>query len=145
MRINGEWLLFDDGVVRLVIRGEILGADGLWNPAEFLVDTGADRTVFSAPVLTTLSLQPLATQEGIGGVGGMARSVIVETQVRFRREEGGSRVVFRGQYAALTELETLETSVLGRDITGLFALIIDRLGDVVCLIGQRHRYTIEQR
>ena len=72
----------------------------------------------------------------------MARSVIVETQVRFSREEGGSRVVFRGQYAAVPELESLETSVLGRDITGLFALIIDRPGDVVCLIRQRHQYTI---
>ena len=128
--------------MRPVIRGEILGGDGLWNPAEFLVDRGADRTVVSASVLTALRPQPVATQEGIGGVGGMARSVIVETQVRFSREEGGSRVVFRGQYAAVPELESLETSVLGRDITGLFALIIDRPGDVVCLIGQRHQYTI---
>jgi hypothetical protein len=36
-------------------------------------------------------------------------------------------------------------SVLGGDITGLFAVIVDRPGDVVCLLGQRHRYTIEQR
>ena len=145
MRIDGEWLLFDDGVVRPVIRGEILSSDGSWVQAPFLVDTGADRTVFSAPVLEALHLEPVATQEGIGGVGGMARSVIVETQVRFRREEGGSRVVFHGQYAAVTELEPLEISVLGRDIIGLFALIVDRPGDVVCLLGQRHRYVIEQR
>jgi predicted aspartyl protease len=145
MRIDGEWLLFDDGVVRLVIPGQILSGHGSWVRAPFLVDTGADRTVFSAPVLEALHLESVATQEGIGGVGGIARSVIVETQVRFRREEGGSRVVFRGQYAAVTELETLEISVLGRDITDLFALIVDRPGDVVCLIGQRHRYTIESR
>jgi hypothetical protein len=34
------------------------------------------------------------------------------------------------------------SSVLGRDITGLFAVIVDRPGDLVCLVGQRHRYSI---
>jgi hypothetical protein len=28
------------------------------------------------------------------------------------------------------------------DITGLFAVIVDRPGDLVCLVGQRHRYSI---
>ena len=41
MRIGGEWLLFNDGVVRPVIRGEILTAYGRWQQAEFLVDTRA--------------------------------------------------------------------------------------------------------
>jgi len=36
-------------------------------------------------------------------------------------------------------------SVLGRDITGLFALIVDQPGHVICLLRQRHWYTIEQR
>src|SRR5262249_24961097 len=44
MRINGEWLLFDDDILRPVIRGEILTEAGAWQHAEFLVDTGADRT-----------------------------------------------------------------------------------------------------
>jgi hypothetical protein len=52
--------------------------------------------------------------------------------------------VFRWQYAAVTELEALDISVLGRDITGLFAVIVDRPHDVVCLVGHQHRYTIEQ-
>lgn len=55
MRINGEWLLFDDGVRRPVIRGEILTGAGSWEAAEFLVDTGADRTVFSAPTWSVRS------------------------------------------------------------------------------------------
>jgi hypothetical protein len=55
-----------------------------------------------------------------------------------------SKVVFRGLYVAVTELEALDISVLGRDITNLFAVIVDRLHDVVCLLGQRHRYRIEQ-
>lgn len=144
MRINGEWLLCDDGIVRPVIRGEILAANGTWQRAEFLVDTGADRTVLSAATLAMLGLQPLVTEERIGGLGGAAKSVAVETQVRLTREEAG-KVVFRSQYAAVTELEALDMSVLGRDITGLFAVIVDQPHDVVCLLRDRHRYTIEQQ
>ena len=143
MRINGEWLLFDDGIVRPVIRGEILASNGSWESAEFLVDTGADRTVFSAPALAALHLQSIVTPDRLSGLGGVADSVVVETQIRFYRETG-STVVCRGQYAAVTELEALDVSVLGRDITGLFVVIVDRPGNVVCLLGQRHRYTLEQ-
>jgi hypothetical protein len=53
--------------------------------------------------------------------------------------------VFRGQYAAVTELEALDMSVLGRDITGLFAVVVDEPGSVVCLLRQQHHYTINQR
>jgi len=34
-------------------------------------------------------------------------------------------------------------SVLGRDILNLFACIIDRPGDVVCLLTGEHRYRVE--
>jgi predicted aspartyl protease len=144
MRIDGEWLLCDDGIIRPVIRGEILTANGAWQRAEFLVDTGADRTVFSAATLAVLGLQPLMAQDRIGGLGGVAESVVVETQVRLTREEAG-KIVFRGRYAAVTDLEALDMNVLGRDIAGLFAVVVDRPGNVVCLLGQRHRYTIEPR
>jgi hypothetical protein len=143
MQINGEWLLFDDGIVRPVIRGEILTNDGFWQPAEFLVDTGADRTVFSAATLSKLGLQSIVPQERIGGLGGLADSVVVETQIRLTRETA-STVVFRGQFAAATEVASLDVSVLGRDIMGLFAVIVDQPREVVCLLGQRHGYTIEQ-
>jgi hypothetical protein len=52
-------------------------------------------------------------------------------------------VVFRGQYAAVMERAALDMSVLGRDITGLFVLIVDQPGNVICLLGQRHWYAIE--
>ena len=139
MRIDGEWLLCDDGILRPVIRGEILASDGTWQRAEFLVDTGADRTV-----LASLRLQPVVTHARLGGVGGVVNSVVVETQVRLTREESG-KVVLRGQYAAVTELQALDMSVLGRDIAGLFAVVVDRPGNLVCLLGQRHHYTIEAR
>jgi Aspartyl protease len=144
MRIDGEWLLCDDGVRRPIIRGEILTGSGSWEPTEFLTDTGADRTVFSASLLAVLHLQAAVSQHRLGGVGGLADAVVVETQIRFNHEEA-RKVVFRGQYAAVTNLEILDISVLGRDITRLFAVIIDQPGDIVCLLGQRHQYTILQR
>jgi hypothetical protein len=144
MQINGAWSLFDDGTERPVVRGAALAGNNRWVAAEFLVDTAADRTVFSAGLLANLHLQPFPAQERLGGLGGVTPSVIVETQLRFRREVGSGSVVFRGQFAAVTELEALDISVLGRDIIGLFALIVDQPGHVVCLLGQRHRYRIEQ-
>jgi len=141
MQINGEWLLCDDGVVRPVIRGEILTNERLWQPAEFLVDTGADRTVFSAATLSKLGLQPIVVQERLGGLGGLIDAVVVATQIQ-RTRETGSKAVFRSQYAAVTAVEALDICVLGRDITGLFTVLVDQPGNLVCLLGQRHRYTI---
>jgi hypothetical protein len=50
--------------------------------------------------------------------------------------------MFRGEFAALADPDALDMSVLGRDITGLFAVIVDRPGNTVCLVGQQHRYSI---
>lgn len=144
MRINGVWYVGEDSISRPVIRGEVLTSNGVWIKAPFLVDTGADLTVLSAAILADVQLQPLVSQDRLGGVGGIANSIAVETQIRFSRETGG-KVTFRGQYAAVTEVESLDVSVLGRDIMGLFSVIVDQPGNVVCLLGQRHRYTIEQQ
>ncbi len=141
MRINGNWHLCDDRLVRPVIWGEILAADGSWLKARFLVDTGADRTVFSADILDSLQFQPIENLDRLSGVGGMAESVLVDTQIRLAHEDAG-KAVFRGQYAGFTDPKSLDMSVLGRDILNLFSLIVDRQGDTVCLLGQKHSYTI---
>lgn len=141
MQIVGEWLLCDDGIERPVLRGGALAGDGRWVPVPFLLDTGADRTVFSARVLKALGLPPVPTNEGIGGVGGLVSSVVLETMLRLRCEDG-SRATFVGQYAGVTAPDALDMSVLGRDVIGLFAVIVDRPGSLVCLLGQRHRYQI---
>jgi hypothetical protein len=143
MRIEGKWLLCDDGVQRPVIPGEILAENGSWESTEFLLDTGADRTVFSAATRTKLALVPLASQDGVGGLGGIAESVVGETQIRLTRETASS-VLFRGQYAAVPQVDALDIDVLGRDITGLFAVVVHQPRGVVCLLSQRHRYRIEQ-
>ena len=143
MRINGEWLLCDDGIVRPVIRAELLAGDGAWKAVEFLVDIGADRTVLNADMLSKLSLPMLEAAEGLSGLGGGTDSVEIETKLHLRRDTG-SPVVFNSRFAAVTDPGALDLSVLGRDITDLFAVIIDRPGNVVCLLSQRHRYAIVQ-
>lgn len=144
MRINGVWHLCDDGMLRPILRGEIQAADGSRVKVLFLVDTGADRTAFSADVLAALDLQVMESPDRLAGVGGVAESVIVETQIRFTHEDGG-KAIFRGQMAAFTHLEALDMCVLGRDILNLFAVIVDRQGDTVGLLGQQHGYTIGKR
>ena len=142
MRIDGEWSVGDDGIARPVIRGEIRSTDGSWVRAPFLIDTGADLTVLCAAVLRLLRLPFERSSDRIGGVGGMASSVSVETTIRVVRD-GRTGVLFRGQFAAVTELEALDTCVLGRDITGLFSVIVDQPANIVCLLRERHRYSIE--
>ena len=142
MLFFGEWHLCDDEVVRPIFRGEVLAGDGSWRAVEFLLDTGADRTVFSANVLETLTLRSRKPDEKVGGIGGIVDSVIVGTEIRLTREDD-SKVIFRGEYAACTQQEALDMSVLGRDILEMFAVIVDRSHDLVCLLGARHRYRIE--
>jgi hypothetical protein len=44
----------------------------------------------------------------------------------------------------VTEVDALDVCVRGRDITELFAVVVDKPGDLVCILSQRHRYTIER-
>jgi len=37
MQINGVWLICDDGVVRPLVRGEVLAGNGAWEGVEFLL------------------------------------------------------------------------------------------------------------
>lgn len=143
MLISGTGHMCDDGIIRPVMQAEIQARDGSWVKAPLLVDTGADRTVFSADVLQALHLQPVVAESQLGGVGGVARAIIVETRIRLTHENHG-KVMLRGQYAAITETAALDMSVLGRDVTNLFATIVDWPQRVICLLGQRHRYMLIQ-
>ena len=143
MRIDGEWYVGDDGVARPVILAEVQAADGSWVRAPFLLDTGADRTVLSAAIVGLLDRPYGKSAERIGGLGGVVPSVAIDTAIRLTRE-GGGKILLRGHYVAVTELEALDMCVLGRDVMGLFAVIIDQPGNTICLLGQRHRYAIEQ-
>jgi predicted aspartyl protease len=143
MLISGTWHLCDDGIIRPVIHAEIQAADDAWVKAPLLVDTGADRTVFSVDILRALRLEPVSTEARLGGIGGVASAIIVETRIRLTHESH-QKIMLRGQYAAVTDMQTLDMSVLGRDVTNLFSLIIDWPKGLVSLLGQRHQYTISQ-
>jgi hypothetical protein len=141
MRIDGQWYLCDDEIVRPIVSGEILTGDGSWLKVLFLVDIGADVTALSADVLRVLGLPTRERPDRLGGVGGIAGSVALSTQIRLLCDDGG-KAVFRGEFSAFTSPEALDMSVLGRDILDLFAVIADRQGTVVALIRDRHRYRI---
>jgi hypothetical protein len=141
MRINGEWYLCDDGVVRPIVRGELLARDGSWLDVEFLLDIGAYRTVLVADLLRWLAPGGPIGQP-LNGLGGTAASVNVATAIRLSTDQG-NKIVLRGQFAAVTESAALDMCVLGRDITSMFAVIVDQPQNVICLLSQRHRYRIE--
>ncbi|MGI9303659.1 MAG: hypothetical protein ACR2RB_13305 [Gammaproteobacteria bacterium] len=52
---------------------------------------------------------------------------------------------FGQKYAACTDPEALDMSVLGRDILEMFALVVDRRTDLIAIIGGQHHYTIAVR
>lgn len=67
MIFRGLWLVCDDSTVRPVIRGEVLAANGDWVKVLFLLDTGADRTVFSANVWEALGQEGTTPTHGLAG------------------------------------------------------------------------------
>jgi len=110
-------------------------------PVELLVDVGADRTVFTAGFLATLALTQIPATQQLGGVGGTTPTVAIETELRVPLD-GGASIKFQGRFAGFTDPGALDTCVLGRDIMNLFAVIVDRPGNIVCMIGRGHRYAI---
>ncbi|HEX4592449.1 MAG TPA: retropepsin-like aspartic protease [Gemmataceae bacterium] len=141
MVIPGEWLDCDDGVVRPVLLGFVGHADGSWSRVRFLLDTGADRTVFTADVLDRSGLSPVGSRDQLDGLGGTSPSVQVATSIVLLTIDG-TPVVFRGQYAALTTVGALDMSVIGRDLLNEFVVIVDRPAGRVLLVGQNHSYQI---
>jgi hypothetical protein len=129
-------------MIRPVILADVLNGQGDWITTSFLVDTAADRTVFSNDVLRLLQLTPVESSDQLSGVGGTAESVVIETQIRFTKTDG-EKVLFRGQFAGFCHHDAIEMSVLGRDILNLFAVIVDRPSDRICLVGGNHRYVIQ--
>src|SRR5262245_26785598 len=81
MRIVGEWLLCGDGITRPVVIADVFGADGKSHNVRFLVDTGADRTAFSAGLLEKLQFLGNHVHPGyaLQGIGGSSAFVVVTT------------------------------------------------------------------
>ena len=143
MRIEGEWILFSDGVTRPLIKAQLLDRFGSGLDVRFLVDCGADRTVLTAPVIDRLQLpqQPSPPDTVIKGISGQTVYVTVHTVLLLTRDDGGGAKV-RGEFLGLTDPEASDLSVLGRDVTDNFDLILSRRRNEVLLLAPTHQYQV---
>src|SRR5260370_40180661 len=80
MRIDGRWHLFRDGVLRPVVDAAVQKPSGSWQAVMFLLDAGADRTVFDQTFLTLLAAlaRPADATPELGGVGGKVDCIFIE-------------------------------------------------------------------
>jgi hypothetical protein len=143
MRIVGDWFLFDDGESRPILRAKVWTAQGTTVTEQFLVDTGADRTAFTAALLQQLALpvESAPADERLVGIGGVAAYVIVESAIELTRDDGGPAVV-RGKFTAFTDPGSTDMSVMGRDVLSNFHVIVSRPNSEVLLLAPRHRYEV---
>lgn len=144
MRVNGEWTLCEDGGIRPVVQGLVSLPDGQEIEVSFLLDSGADRTVFSSDFFTLL--QPLEVTEAdttrLAGIGGQVNSIAVRTAVSFYKDEG-TLITVRGTFGVFTEDSLVDLSVLGRDVTNNFGVIYDYPKQIVTLLAPPHSYEIK--
>jgi hypothetical protein len=144
MRIFGEWQAGDDHTTRPIVVTRVQAADGSFRAEVFLVDSGADRTVFSALLLNQLDFpaNALADHSILQGIGGVGDSVVVQTTVVLTRDDQGE-VHLRGEFAAFTDPSATDVSILGRDILSHFDVIMSRGHGEVLLLAPNHRYRVE--
>jgi hypothetical protein len=140
MRVVGEWLECGDGAVRPVVRVQVTSRTGRVLSESFLIDSGADRTVFSADLLRRLEapIDPPSTGDGLRGIGGGAEFVLVSTIIQLRRDDG-MPVNVRADFAAFTDESAMDMSILGRDVRDNFDVILSRRRDEVLLLAGNHQ------
>jgi len=144
MLVAGYWETDEDGIVRPMIDAKVAGRDESLVTDDFLVDPGADRTVFSAALLAELGLDTAPTVDSeLSGIGGTKESVLVNTVLEFLRDNGGPARI-RGEFATFTDPEATDFSILGRDVLDNFDVIISRRRNKILLLAPRHQYRIEQ-
>lgn len=138
MVIVGEWSIEEDGILRPMVEVGVLAGDRPAVLEPFLVDTGADCTVFSARLLAKLALAPdsLLTGSTLQGLGGRSGSVVIAATLVFGTADGRTGNV-AGNYLATTESTALDLSVLGRDVLASFGVVVSqRRNQVLLLIGK---------
>ena len=143
MLVRGEWQLRDDGVMRPIVRARV-GGDSSPIAENFLIDSGADRTVLSAVLVTRLQLPARSAPPGFtpSGIGGTSAFVLVTTVVEFLRDDGRPLRV-RGEFAGFTNPTATDLSILGRDILDHCDLVLSQRRNEILLLAPRHQYRIE--
>jgi hypothetical protein len=111
MVIAGDWSDEEDGVLRPMAEVGVLAGGGPVVLESFLVDTGADCTVFSARLLAKLALPPesLLTGGVLQGLGGRSGSLVIKATLVFGTTDGRSGNV-AGHYLASPEPTALDLS-----------------------------------
>lgn len=117
--------------------------DGQWLEVSFLLDAGADRTVFNADFFSLL--RPLRTTGSedvlLSGVGGKTNSITIESAIAFARDDG-ELITVRGSFGVFVEDESADLSVLGRDVSNNFSVIYDYPNEIIALLAPPHSYEI---
>lgn len=145
MRVEGYWQEFSDGITRPVVEAKVEVADGEWRKVIFLLDAGADRTVFDASFLTELAPRALPDDQQmppLSGVGGRADCLIVQTRIVFKRNDD-KQVTVNGSFGVFAEAESSDISVLGRDVTNNFDVIYSFPKREVLLLAAPHSYVVQ--
>jgi predicted aspartyl protease len=143
MLVVGKWWPCGDGVTRPVVVAEGRAPDGTPIPETFLVDTGADRTVFSATFANRLGVTPTAPPPGfnLAGIGGSQGIVVIATVLEFTRSDGGTATV-RGTFAAFTDPAAADMSILGREVLDNFDVILSRRRNELLFLAPNHQYQV---
>jgi len=144
MRIVGEWRLCDDAVTRPALRARVQAADGAYHVEVFLVDSCADRTVFSENLLSRLGFPTIPAPGDLilQGISGTCGFVLVKTVIELAHDDAGP-VRLRGEFAAFTDPTATDLSILGRDVLNHFDVILSRRRNDVLLLAPNHQYRVE--
>ena len=143
MRINGEWRPDENGVLNPVLECELLTGLGEWVEVTFLIDSGAEQTVISSDILRRIDVPAQISLHSLVGIGAASQVLTASTKLRLKLDSN-STVTINGPFAGLPEGREGELSILGRDVLGNFAVILDRPGDAIALLHGRHRYSIHE-
>ena len=140
MQVLGEWFRSEDGVTRPVVRAHVLDVDGEAQSDRSLIDSGADRTAFSADRLQRLRLTQHRPSPGVAllGIGGSTALVFVQSAIKLSRDDGAF-VTVHGEFAAFTDPSATNLSILGRDGLDNFDVILSRRRNEVLLLAPNHQ------
>ena len=143
MRVVGEWLEAGDSDVRPTVRAQVIGGAGQVSSEQFLIDSGADRTVFSADLRRRLEVPFAHPADGLllMGIGGGSAFVLVSAVLQLTRDDGRP-INIRAEFAAFTDPSSTDVSILGRDVLDNFDVILSRRRDEVLLLAGNHRYHV---
>jgi predicted aspartyl protease len=142
MVVSGQWRADDDGIHRPMVDVEVSVSGGIPVAEPFLVDTGADCSVLSESLLTSIGAAGVVERgTRIQGLAGESETVAIAATLTLKTIEG-RELTIRGTFAAVTQSEALDICILGRDVLANFDVIVSRRRNEVLLIAGNHAYSV---